>query len=117
MQPDGFVISDDATEKHGVSHGVAASQGEPLVKCLRELLDDIALLKLQGGRLCSHNLEFDAGILMEEMNRSELADLAEPFAEAVRGVPLSLGPNRRFRWSSQSAPRAALSAHPLSSAS
>ena len=84
VQPDGFEISDDATEKHGVSHSVAATQGEPLVRCLRELLDDIALLKLQGGRLCSHNLEFDAGILMEEMNRSELADLAESFAEAVR---------------------------------
>jgi DNA polymerase III epsilon subunit-like protein len=93
VRPDGFEISDAATEKHGISHSVSVSRGEPLVKCLRELLDDITSLKLQGGRVCSHNLEFDAGILVQEMNRCGLADLAMLLTEAVEGGFCSMDPD------------------------
>ena len=93
VQPDGFEITEAATEKHRISHSIAASQGEPLAKCLGELLDDISSLKLQGGRVCSHNLEFDVGILVEEMNRCGLADLAKLLAEAVEGGFCSMNPN------------------------
>jgi hypothetical protein len=93
VQPDGFEISDAATAKHGISHSVAASQGAPLVDCLRELLDDVSALKLQGGRVCSHNLEFDAGILAQEMSRCGLADLATLWAESMEGGFCSMDPN------------------------
>ena len=93
VQPDGFEISDAATEKHGISHSTATSQGAPLVDCLRELLDDVSALKLQGGRVCSHNLEFDAGILVQEMHRCGLADLATLWAEAMEGCFCSMQPD------------------------
>ena len=93
VQPDGFEVSDDTSEKHGISHSIAASQGDPLVECLRELLDDVSSLMLQGGRVCSHNLDFDAAILVEEMHRNELADLAGVLSEAVRGGFCSMDPN------------------------
>ena len=93
VQPDGFEISDAAAAKHGISNSIAASQGTPLVDCLRELLDDVSALKLQGGRVCSHNLEFDVGILVEEMNRYGLAELAAQLAEAVEGGFCSMDPD------------------------
>ena len=93
VKPDGFEICDAATAKHGISHNIAASQGAPLVDCLRELLDDVSALKLQGGRVCSHNLEFDAGILVQEMNRCGLADLATLWAEAMEGGFCSMQAN------------------------
>ena len=43
--------------------------------------------------MCSHNLEFDAGILVEEMNRYGLADLAKLLTEAVEGGFCSMDPN------------------------
>ena len=93
VQPECFEISDAATAKHGISHGIAASQGAPLVDCLREFLDDISTLQLQGGRVCSHNLEFDAGILVEEMNRYGLAESAARLTEAVQGGFCSMDPD------------------------
>ena len=93
MRPDGFEISEAATKKHGISHSFAASQGDPLVNCLRELVDDVSSLKQQGGRVCSHNLEFDAGILVQEMHRCGLADLATLWAEAMEGCFCSMQPN------------------------
>ena len=93
MRPDGFEISEAATKKHGISHSDAVSQGEPLAKCLRELVDDVSTLKLQGGRVCSHKLEFDAGILVQEMNRCGLADLTKLWAEAVKGGFCSMDPD------------------------
>lgn len=92
VQPDGFEITDGATEKHKISHSAAVSQGEPLAKCLRELLDDVSSLKLQGGRVCSHNLEFDVGILVAEMHRCGLADLAQLLVDAVEGGFCSMSP-------------------------
>ena len=91
--PDGFEISDAATEKHGISHSFAATHGKTLAECLRELLDDVSALKQQGGRVCSHNLEFDAGILLEEMNRCDLTDLAGLWTQAVRGGFCSMHPD------------------------
>jgi hypothetical protein len=49
---DGFEISEAAAKKHGISHSDVVSQGEPLARCLRELVDDVSALKLQGGRVC-----------------------------------------------------------------
>ena len=92
VRPEGFEISDAATDKHGISHGFAATHGKPLAECLRELLHDVSSLKCQGGRVCSHNLEFDAGILLDEMSRCGLADLTGLWTEAVRGGFCSMDP-------------------------
>ena len=91
--PDGFEISDDAMDKHGISHGLAASRGIPLVDCLRELLDDVSLLRQRGGRVCAHNLEFDAGIVLEEIERCGLVGFAGIWTETVRRGFFTMDPN------------------------
>ena len=91
--PNGFEVCPLSTEKHGISHSQAVSQGVPLADCLRELVGDVSAVVQQGGRVCGHNLEFDAGIVLEELNRCGLDELAELWSGAIQGGFCSMDPD------------------------
>ena len=93
VSPDGFEIDGAATGKHGISHSSASLNGSTLAACLREMFEDLSSLVQRGGRVCSHNLEFDCGIILEEMTKCGLAELAGPWSEAVRQGFCSMDPN------------------------
>ena len=61
VQPEGFEISERATEFHHIRDDVARRQGQPLQVVLQEFLADVLPIEKRGGKLVSHHLEFDAG--------------------------------------------------------
>ncbi len=57
VKPSGFMVAAKATEKHGISHQTAATEGLPLAKVLGMFMEDVATLQRQGGRLVCHHME------------------------------------------------------------
>ena len=85
VRPEGFVVTTDATKKHRITHEMAAASGVPLQDALKELVTEALECGSRGGRVCSHHLGFDAGVIYEELGRSGLESLKDPWALAVRG--------------------------------
>ena len=93
VRPDGFAISEAAAMKHGISHELADRDGYPLTKVVLDMLRDVFYVVGRGGRLCCHNLEFDAGILHAEMKRSDFDDhMLGSWHHAVRDGFCSMQP-------------------------
>ena len=84
VMPDGFVIDPEAEEKHGIKHNYACEHGLPIGEVLVQVFSIVKAICGNEGRVCSHHLEFDAGILAAEMKRLELNDMAEEWACFVR---------------------------------
>ena len=56
------------------------------MSALRALLEEIHVLEKDGGRICAHQLEFDAGVILLEMRRVGLQSFEECFKRmAVNG--------------------------------
>ena len=83
VKPDGFIISDGAAAKHGVTTEKAAEFGSPVVRVLAALLADFADVRGYGGRVCGHQLEFDMGVIKREMERAGLHDELEVWSQAA----------------------------------
>jgi len=83
--PEGFEISEKATQYHGISNELATTQGISLKDALREFMNDIAhVIGTQKGRMVCHHLEFDAGIIANEMNRCGMFKLMDTFEDYAR---------------------------------
>ena len=74
VTPSGFEISGEAAATHRISNEVAISKGQPAREALAEMTADVFSVVARGGRLCSHNLDFDAGIVLAEMRRADFAE-------------------------------------------
>ena len=83
VKPDGFVVSDAAAAKHGVTTEKAAEFGSPVVRVLAALLADLADVRGYGGRVCGYQLEFDMGVIKREMERAGLHDKLEAWSQAA----------------------------------
>ena len=83
IQPRGFVIDGAATVKHGISQEHAELNGQPLGPVLRELMADAEAVCRSNGRVASHHLAFDGGILAYEMERLGLVDMAAAWGDMV----------------------------------
>lgn len=84
VRPVGFRVEEKAARFHGISHERAESEGSPLAQVLAEFLDDMLAARRAGGRLVSHHLEFDAGILSEEIDRAGLTCRKQEWEAFVR---------------------------------
>ena len=69
VRPEGFTVTSAAEQKHGISNARAEAEGVPLPDALREMVGDVTALVRNGARVCSHNTEFDAGIIAAELDR------------------------------------------------
>ena len=69
IKPDAFTISEKATKRHEITNERAASNGLPLLEVLEEFMCEAWSLYEKGGVVVSHHLEFDAGIIDEELKR------------------------------------------------
>ena len=56
VRPQGFVISAAASDKHGISHDMAMTQGVDLEVVLADLLKDAEAICSNNGRVVSHHL-------------------------------------------------------------
>ena len=72
IQPDGFEIAEKATTFHKISQATAAQEGRPLADVLREFMEDVLEWCDRGGRVVAHQLEYDAGIILNELARCGL---------------------------------------------
>ena len=69
IQLDQYIISQKATTKHGITNERVASYGLPLPQVLEEFMVAAWSLHEAGGVIVSHHLEFDSGIIDEELRR------------------------------------------------
>ena len=73
VKPDGFVISEKATAKHGISTDRTLSGGHALDIVLCKFMETAADIDARGGCIVAHHLEFDAGIIDRELANAGLA--------------------------------------------
>ena len=92
-QPEGFAIKPEATMKHGISQDAAADAGHNLRVALQSMLTALMQCCARGGRLVAHHIEFDAGILIEELCRASLEDMQDSFVSIVRNGICTMDPN------------------------
>ena len=87
IRPDGFCIADSAAEKHGITQEFALESGLPLRTVLGQIVAEICSHCSGGARLVSHHLEFDAGMIAQELGHAGLEHLRGPWVDAAkRGV-------------------------------
>ena len=81
--PDGWAVSQKAFDFHKISTE-DAQKGERLQDVMKEFLEDVRQVCGQGGRICAHHFEFDAGVVQEELIRCGLEDLRKEWVETAR---------------------------------
>ena len=67
-----------ATKYHGLTNEQLARKGIPIAEAMRQFGAELRKLDAAGGKLIAHNLDFDAGILVAELER-----LGDEFAETT----------------------------------
>ena len=92
IKPEGFVVTEQATRVHKITHERAVADGLPLRAVLSEFMDDVLSAYHRGGRVVCHHLEFDAGIIKEELERCGFNQLAEQWAAVARRGFCSMDP-------------------------
>ena len=73
VKPDGFVITDAVAKIHGIEHANAVAAGNDIACVLDNFLKDVQSVVNAGGRICAHQIEFDADIIDAELYRSGFA--------------------------------------------
>jgi hypothetical protein len=93
VRPRGFTISATATKWHKITQEIAMEQGIGITDALNEFMQDFKRIRAGRGRVCAHNIEFDATIIACEMSRAGLNDddIAE-FRCAVHGGFCTMNP-------------------------
>jgi DNA polymerase III epsilon subunit-like protein len=67
VQPDGFLIPEDATKIHGITTEHALAHGLPLAQVLQQIAADVQVQK--PSLTVAHNIAFDWPVLLCEMSR------------------------------------------------
>ena len=84
IKPEGFTIMERATGKHNISQDQAINQGKPIRDALQIMMHDILECCEQGGRIVAHHLDFDAGVISQELQRAGLMNYKDAFEREVR---------------------------------
>ena len=84
VKPSSFTITDDATKFHGITHDYACQHGTPLAQALMEFFQVVEAAYKDGGRLCAHHIEFDAGIILSELRTCGLDEQAAKWQRMAR---------------------------------
>jgi len=71
IKPEGFKISPQATQLHGITTQRALRDGVDLLPVLEQFCADVRAAKV----LVAHNLDFDEKVVQSELCRAELADV------------------------------------------
>ena len=93
VKPIGFSIENEATAIHKISHKHAMIHGLPLASVLREMFADIKDACQKGGRICAHQLEFDAGVLAAEMGALGFDDMRVEWSSMVKNGICTMDPD------------------------
>lgn len=93
VRPEGFVVSNESTNAHHISHAAAMTNGIPLPCALERMVTSVLDAVNAGYRIVSHHLEFDAGIIAAELVRADLCHLSVPWARAVMNGFCTMSPD------------------------
>ena len=80
IKPNGFIIPEDATKIHGITHDFATETGVPLTDILPDMLIDLKKCTT----LVAHNLSFDFGVMLSEFHRYGKRDMINNFFRQTR---------------------------------
>ena len=92
IKPDGFKVTKPAESKHHISNETLRTSGRLLRDVLDEFLMDVAHILQQGGAVCAHQIEFDAGIVAFEMKRVGLHDKLALWEQSVQQGVCTMNP-------------------------
>ena len=81
--PNDWSVSAKAYAFHHISDE-DARKGQNLEQVLCEFMKDVQQICSQGGRVCAHQFEFDAGIVYEELGRCGLQALQKEWGKIAR---------------------------------
>lgn len=90
--PIDFKISPKATQYHKITNEHAMSNGRHLRDVLEEFMHDMIHAHEAGGRVVAHQLEFDAGIINNELERLGLHKLKKLWREIARKGVCTMSP-------------------------
>ena len=88
VQPSGFEVAEriETWSEGKITHAIATEKGRPLAEVLQEFMVDIMDEYARGARVVSHHFEYDAGIILCELERAGLRDLSERWLSIGRSV-------------------------------
>jgi len=69
VKPNNFQVEQNATHFHGISHEIATKEGRDLKDVISEFMMDVMKAYQDGGIVVAHQIEFDAGVIFEELGR------------------------------------------------
>jgi len=81
VKPQGFEISAEVSNIHGILHSEALSQGVPIKDILT--IFQLHVEKHAVRKLIAHNIEFDINILLSEIYRDSSENLFIPFLKQI----------------------------------
>ena len=81
--PESFSVSAATTKEIGITTGSTMEGGIPLSEALLQMFNDARRVVQLGGRLCSHHLDFVAGLIAEEMKRCGLSEEIKVWEQIV----------------------------------
>ena len=97
IQPRGFEIAEKAIAHHHITQDIALEHGRPLASVLEEFMRDVSQACSRGVRVCAHQLEFDAGVIDQELQRCGLESLRLEWARLARCGYCTMNPEAG-RW-------------------
>jgi DNA polymerase III epsilon subunit-like protein len=102
IQPQGYEISKKASDHHKITQDIALQNGRPLADVLTDFMIDVSQAHSRSARICAHHLEFDAGLVDEELRRCGLSALREEWVHMARSGYCTMNPEVS-RWLKQCA--------------
>ena len=84
VKPNGFEIQPKATNVHGITQPAAAQRGADLRDVLIEFMTDVVETVESDGIAVAHHIIFDAGIILRELQRCGLDQLASKWQKIVK---------------------------------
>lgn len=99
VKPDGFVIPEEATKIHRISHDKAMADGQPLEDVLRHFAEEVR----KADFVIGHNIDFDYKIIGAEfyrLNQSNVLDAANQVCTMKSSVDFCAIDNGygRYKW-------------------
>ena len=73
VKPKGFAVTNAAAKIHKIKHDDAAERGGDLGVVVAEFMHDVFEVADAGGRICAHQIEFDAAIIAAELVRTDFS--------------------------------------------
>jgi len=84
VKPKGFQVEQKATKFHGISHEIAETQGRNLKDVLSEFMTDVTQAYKDNGIIVAHQIEFDAGIIYQELGRCGFVNFQNEWTTIAR---------------------------------